>query len=407
MNGGMNLNNLNIRSEWAELKRSEEKINKIICKFLREKYHDTLAREAKYAYEAEINELIKDSNKPWYEARQEVIDQALVVYDDFAEEVFGRFDEEVIPNSDRFRKSLYSVIIEQTIPDDIKEKMSREIKKQLLQVKQFEWTPGRKIAMGKRAANTYNNIYKIMTEYTDSEGKVIKDRMMISEVRESDFKERIKDYFYIYLNKVSFKQMPKSIQADITRKGLLNELEDAFLSNSDNRQVLAEYIASELFDTSIYSFTSAEFGSGDRKQYDFHVATDGRGYVKDTNIPKRFDMFYDSKLTVESVGAELKNYVITSQEVIDILSGSITPHRDLLAYNRRHSEDNELLLEYLLDLYQSRLYYLIDKENKEIYSLSYLVEQDKLKMDTRGLRLNEAALLNNKYQILYAKAVHK
>ena len=403
----MNLNNLNIRSEWAELKRSEEKINKIICDFLQMKMDNALALEARREYEAAINELIKDSNKPWYEAREEVIQQAQVVYEDFREEVSDRFEMEVTPNSDRFRKTLYSVIIDQTIPDDIKEKMSREIKKQLLQVKQFEWTPGRKISMGQRASNTYNNIYKIMTEYTDSDGKVVKDEIMMSEIRRDDFRERIKDYFYIYLNKVSFKQMPKSIQADITRKGLLNELEDTLWTNSANRRELAEYIASELFKTSIYSFSSDEFGTGDRKQYDFHVAADARGYVKDTNIPKRFDMFYDSKLTVESVGAELKNYVITSQEVIDILSGSMTPHKDLLAYNRRHSEDNELLLEYLLDLYHDRLYYLIDKENKEIYSLSYIVEQDKLKMDTGGLRLNEAALLNNKYQILYAKAVHK
>lgn len=400
-------NNLNIRSDWIELKRNEEKINKIICEFLREKFYNTLVTEANREYEAAINELIKDTNEPWYEAREKVIKQGLVVYDDFIQEVFDKFDIEVTPNSDRFRKSLYSAIIEQDIPDDIKEKMSREIKRQLLQVKKFEWTPGRKIAMGKRAANTYENIYKIMTEYTNDEGKTVKDKTMISEIRENDFKERIKDYFYIYLNKVSFKQMPKTIQADITRKGLINELEDALLSNSENRQILAEYIASELFDDSILSFTSTEFGSGDRKQYDFHVATDGRGYVKGTNIPKRFDMFYDSKLTTEGVGAELKNYVITSQEVIDILSNSMTPHKDLLAYNRRHSEDNELLLEYLLDLYHDRLYYLIDKKNKEIYSLSYLVEQDQLKMDTGGLRLDEVALLNNKYQLLYAKAVHK
>ena len=403
----MNLNNLNIRSEWAELKRSEEKINKIICDFLRMKMDNALALEAKHEYEAAINELIKDSSKPWYEARQEVIEQAQVAYEDFEQMVIDRFETEVTPNSDRFRKTLYSVIIDQNIPDDIKEKMSREIKRQLLRVKQFEWTEGRKIAMGQRASNTYKNIYKIMTEYTDSDGNIHKDEIMMSEIQKDDFRERIKDYFYIYLNKVSFKQMPKSIQADITKKGLLNELEDAMLSNSSNRKVLAEYIASELFKTSLYSFYSDEFGTGNRKQYDFHVIASANGYIEGTSIPKRFDMFYDSKLTVESVGVELKNYVITSQEVIDILSGSMTPHKDLLAYNRRHSEENELLLEYLLDLYHNRLYYLIDKENKEIYSLSYLVEQDKLKMDTGGLRLNEAALLNNKYQILYAKAVHK
>ena len=145
------------------------------------------------------------------------------------------------------------------------------------------------------------------------------------------------------------------------------------------------------------------------KEYDFHTETilsykNKKGFEDAV----RFDMFFDSKTNLMSLGTRLDDYIITSAKVIDILENSTNMNSSLATYNNQHSKDNELLLEYLLSIYKDlKYYYLIEKEKKEVYSLSYLVDKDKIYLDPNGLYLNQMALLDNKYQLLYAKAVRK
>lgn len=405
-------NNLNIRSEWAEFVRKEEGINKIICKYLRELY---IVNIENYAYQAYIEILGGRKGKtPTDEEKY----NAYKSIEETTNKLLAKFDSKMEPNSEFFRKQLFEAITQYTIPKEQKDKMIELFEQRFLKVKDQKWTEGRKSAWGRRASTDTDSVIKIFNNIDKAKEKKDTEIIIPDDINPADMQERIKGYYYEFFSeknrkdrKGNFLVTPEE-QAKRSAKGLVNELEDAMLENSDVRGDLVAYIATELYNMIEDERAKAraiERSPGKNKEYDFHseaILT----YQNEEGLADaaRFDMFFDSKTNLMSLGVRLDNYIITSAEIIDILENSTNMNSSLLNYNNQHSKDNELLLEYLLSIYKDlKYYYLIEKEKKEVYSLSYLVNEDKLCLDPNGLYLNQAALLDNKYQLLYAKAVHK
>lgn len=408
----MYLGNLNIRSEWAEFVRKEEEVNKIICKYLRELYAANIGYLSNQTY-IEIlggrkDKLLTDEER--YNARKSI--------DETTDKLLAAFDSKMKPNSPFFRKQLFEAITQTTIPKEQKDDMIKLFEQRFLKVKDQKWTEGRKSAWGRRASTDTESVIKILNNIDESKGKKVKEIIIPSNINIEDMQERIKGFYYEFSSEKNRKDrngnflVTPETQAQRSAKGLANELEDAILDNSDVRGDLAIYIATELYNMIEDERAKAiaiERSPGKNKEYDFHTeAILSYKNEKGLEDAARFDMFFDSKTNLMSLGARLDKYIITSAEVIDILENSTHMESSLLTYNNQHSKDNELLLEYLLSIYKDlKYYYLIEKEKKEVYSLSYLVDKDKICLDPNGLYLNQTALLDNKYQLWYAKAVRK
>lgn len=408
----MYLDNLNIRSEWAEFVRKEEEVNKIICKYLRDLY---AAKIGNYAYQTYVEILggRKDktpTDEEKYNAHKSI--------EETTDKLLAQFDSKMEPNSEFFRKQLFEAITQYTIPKEQKDKMIELFEQRFLKVKNQKWTEGRKSAWGRRASTDTDSVIKIFNNIDKSKKKKDTEIIIPDDINPVDMQERIKGFYYEFFSEKNRKDQDGNFlvtpeeQAKRSAKGLVNELEDAMLENSDIRNDLAAYIATELYNMIEDERAKAhavERSPGKNKEYDFHseaILT----YQNEEGLEDeaRFDMFFDSKTNLMSLGVRLGKYVITSAQVIDILEKSTNMRSSLLTYNNRDSKDNELLLEYLLSIYKDlKYYYLIEKEKKEVYSLSYLVDEDELWLDPNGLYLNQAALLNNRYQLLYAKAVRK
>lgn len=408
----MYLDNLNIRSEWAEFVRKEEEVNKIICKYLRDLY---AANIENYAYQTYIEILggRKDktpTDEEKYNAHKSI--------EETTDKLLAKFDSKMEPNSEFFRKQLFEALTQYTIPKEQKDKMIELFEERFLKVKDQKWTEGRKSAWGRRASTDTDSVIKIFNNIGKSKKKKDTEIIIPDDINPVDMQERIKGFYYEFFSEKNRKDQDGNFlvtpeeQAKRSAKGLVNELEDAMLENSDIRNDLAAYIATELYNMIEDERAKAhaiERSPGKHKEYDFHSEAiltyqSEEGVADET----RFDMFFDSKTNLMSLGVRLGKYIITSAQVIDILEKSTNMRESLLDYNNKHSKENELLLEYLLSIYKDlKYYYLIEKEKKEVYSLSYLVDEDELWLDPNGLYLNQAALLDNKYQLLYAKAVRK
>ncbi len=408
----MYLGNLNIRSEWAEFVRKEEEVNKIICKYLRELYALNIEDYAHKTYIDVTGGIKKDL--PTEEERY----NALKYIDEFVNEEMADFDSKMKPNSKFFRRQLFEAITKQTIPQEQKDKMIKLFEQRFLQVKNQKWTTGRKSAWGRRASTDTDSVIKIFNNIDKSNEKENTEIIIPDDIDPEDMQRRIKDFYYQFFNKKNRKDRKGNFvvtpedQAKFSAIGLANELEDAMLENSDIRRYLATYIATELYniiEDERAKAIATERSPGKNKEYDFHTETIlSYKNKKGLEDAAKFDMFFDSKTNLMSLGVRLDDYIITSAKVIDILENSTHMESSLLTYNNQHSKDNELLLEYLLSIYKDlKYYYLIEKEKKEVYSLSYLVDKDKICLDPNGLYLDQTALLDNKYQLWYAKAVRK
>lgn len=408
----MYLDNLNIRSEWAEFVRKEEEVNKIICKYLRDLY---AAKIENYAYQTYVEILggRKDktpTDEEKYNAHKSI--------EETTDKLLAQFDSKMEPNSEFFRKQLFEAITQYTIPKEQKDEMIKLFEQRFLKVKDQKWTEGRKSAWGRRASTDTDSVIEIFNNIDKSKKKKDTKIIIPDDINPVDMQERIKGFYYEFFSEKNRKDQDGNFlvtpeeQAKRSAKGLVNELEDAMLENSDIRNDLAAYIATELYNMikdERAKVHAIERSPGKHKEYDFHseaiLTHQNEERLADEAI---FDMFFDSKTNLMSLGVRLDKYVITSAQVIDILEKSTNMRSSLLTYNNRDSKDNELLLEYLLSIYKDlKYYYLIEKEKKEVYSLSYLVDEDELWLDPNGLYLNQAALLNNRYQLLYAKAVRK
>lgn len=408
----MYLDNLNIRSEWAEFVRKEEEVNKIICKYLRDLY---AAKIENYAYQTYVEILggRKDktpTDEEKYNAHKSI--------EETTDKLLAQFDSKMEPNSEFFRKQLFEAITQYTIPKEQKDKMIELFEQRFLKVKDQKWTEGRKSAWGRRASTDTDSVIKIFNNIDKSKKKKDTEIIIPDDINPVDMQERIKGFYYEFFSETNRKDQDGNFlvtpeeQAKRSAKGLVNELEDAMLENSDIRNDLAAYIATELYNMikdERAKVQAIERSPGKNKEYDFHSeATLTYHNTEGLKDEAKFDMFFDSKTNLMSLGVRLGKYVITSAQIIDILEKSTNMRSSLLTYNNRDSKDNELLLEYLLSIYKDlKYYYLIEKEKKEVYSLSYLVDEDELWLDPNGLYLNQAALLNNRYQLLYAKAVRK
>ena len=76
--------------------------------------------------------------------------------------------------------------------------------------------------------------------------------------------------------------------------------------------------------------------------------------------------------------------------------------------NSKLSKDNELLLEYLYNQYSNEpYYYFIDKSKEEAYPISYLIDNNLLYMDPKGLDLVTEIIAGNRYHAVYGKAIRK
>lgn len=417
----MNLNDLSIRSEWAKFVQNEDKLNKVICGLLRRNYEDEINYRTDRFYSESRREK-EARNEVWTDADDYEIKKR---NDAFKADALKQFDERVKPGTEEFHKNLYLAVKGMVIDQKQKEELIKMFEARFLKAKDYEskWTrDGRKKAIGKRAAEDTDKYIKALAHYTGPDGSITQEQLdAFAEgyVGTKAAQEHIKSAYYTFLSKIKKRHpvtgdivISTEKQAKQSARGLVAELEDALIDNSDLRKVVAKYAAEEftrLANGELESQKSSEQGSGDRMQYDFHTKVtslfrDDKGYVN-----SELNMFWDSKSAEFGLGSTIENYVITSQEVIELLEESDSMRDDLLRYNMVPSSENELLLEYLLDLYgKLKYYYLIDSKKKQVYPLSYLVKEDRLQMDPSGLYINQSVLLNdNKYQLLYAKAQRK
>lgn len=417
----MYLGNLNIRSEWAKFVENEDKLNKVLCGLLRCKYEDEIDYKTK-SFHSESRREKEARNEVWTDADEYDMKKRTDV---FKTDALKEFDEQVKPGTEDFHKYLYLAVKGMAIDPKLKEELIKMFEARFLKAKDYEskWTrDGRKKAIGKRAAEDTDKYIKALARYTGPDGSMTQEQLdEFSEdyVGTKAAQEHIKSAYYTFLSKIKKRHpvtgdivISAKKQAKQSAHGLVAELEDALIDNSDLREDIASLAAKEftrLAHGKLEMQKSSEQGSGDRMQYDFHTKVtnlfrDDKGYVS-----SEFNMFWDSKSVEFGLGSTIENYVITSQEVIDLLEESGDMRNDLLRYNMVPSSENELLLEYLLDLYgKLKYYYLIDSKKEQVYPLSYLVKEDRLQMDPSGLYINQSVLLNdNKYQLLYAKAQRK
>lgn len=395
------MNDLEIRSQWSRIRDEEDKINKIMCDYLWFKNENDILRYASRLFDKEVENLIDPQDKrSWGEARAEAQKIMNKSMDDFLKEAEDDFNADLKPNSPKFRSLLYQAL-EDTEFDTFTKKDIQALVTQTLHKVRTNWSKYNSISQGLLATNLTVQI---------------EDLLKISYDGELDFntaREHIKDALYQYRGKLQ-QGMPPDVQDKLTSEGLVNELEDAIWSNSANRQEVAEFIWNSLYNdykNVIGEPTTTEKSSGENLNYDFK--TIAKGWLNDTErrntaLEKQVKLFFDSKASVSGIGSRTNNFLISSEEVIDVINSESDSHEALLKYNRKPSYDNQLLLEYLISQYKDRpLYYLIDKANKEVYSLSYLVDEDMLKMDTGGLHLLTHEITKGKYMIQYAKATKK
>lgn len=392
---------MDIRSQWAHIKDKEDEINKIVCDYLWFKNENQILRHASHLFDREVENLIDPNDKrAWGEAREEAQKILNKDLDDFLKKAEDDFVAGLKPNSPKFRSLLYQAL-EDTEFDAFTKKDLEALITQTLHKVKLNWSKYNSISQGLLATNLTVQI---------------EDLLKISYEGELDFntaREHIKDALYQYRNKLQ-QGMPPDVQDKLTSEGLTNELEDAIWSNSANRQEMAEYIWNALYNDYKNVFqepTTKEKSSGENLNYDFKTIASGLlndVQRRNTVLEKQVRLYFDSKASLSGIGSKTNNFLISSEEVIQAINLEQDSHEALLKYNRRASYDNQLLLEYLISQYKDRpLYYLIDKANKEIYSLSYLVDEDMLKMDTGGLHLLTHEMTKGRYMIQYAKATKK
>lgn len=388
------MNNIDIRAEWAKIKAEEQRINKLLADYLYPVTADMIYREAEQLFNAEINSRIaNDDSRPWYEAKEQAIIELDKTLDDFIQEAASNLE----PDSDsrEFRRALFDCIIQKKIDKETKTQIRDLIVETLKQVKKKGELDRGDISQGKLATNLTIKIEGVLKGKYDSE-------------RDGSIRDHVKDTLYEYQGHVAGGADPNDQQYQ-SAAGLANEIEDICKSNILARQELAEYIIKQIY-MGIKNVHSGEFSSGGNKNYDRH--TIARGYLEyedgSTGLPQ-FDMYFDSKNSLAGIGSSTEKFIISSQDVITHILMSEMFDDNLRAYNKnKASMDNELLLEYLVQQYSKRpIYYLIDKEKKEVYPLSYLVDEDKLMMDPAGLSLLTNEMAKGKYMIQYAKAIVK
>lgn len=390
------MNNSNIKAAWAQIKNEEDRINNLIAEYLDYLNESLIWKEAERMYSREIERLASHNNTdPWYVAMERAAEECQSKVEDYIEDARGLFPA-TKPNSPEFRHSLFNLIIQRRLDKETKKKIDDLIMETLQKVREKGSIERTDISQGQLA-----------TSLTLKVQDVLIDNGYKGEIDDS-LREHIKNGLYEYRSHAATGELSEEEQQKLSRDGLANEIEDICVSNILARKDLVKEIA-EMIYTGIKDIQVKETGSGDNYNYDRHTKAKGYFYHDDNNVStKEFDMYFDSKSNLKSLGSRQDNFIISSQDVITHIIASQTFDKNLRRYNRKPSADNELLLEYLIQQYGQRpIYYLIDKKKEEIYPLSYLVDSNQLKMDPNGLSLALNDLTNGIYKITYAKAVTK
>ena len=388
------MNNIDIRAEWARIRAEEQHINKILAEYLFPITEDMVYREAQQLLNSEVESRIaNDDSRPWYEAKEQAMMELDKTLDDFIQEATANLEPD--PDSREFRRALFNCIIQKQLDKETKKEIRDLIVQTLKQVKQKGVLDRGDISQGKLATNLSIKIEGVLKSKYNGE-------------KDGSLRDHVKDALYEYQGHVAKGADPDK-QQYLSAAGLTNEIEDICKSNILARQDLAEYIIKQIYD-GIESVHSAEFSSGANKNYDRRTMARGYLYHEDrtASLPQ-FDMYFDSKHTLTSLGSRVDDFIISSQDVITHILMNEMFDDNLKAYNEnKTSMENELLLEYLVQQYSKRpVYYLIDKQKQEVYPLSYLVDEDKLMMDPKGLSLLANEMSKGIYMIQYAKAIVK
>ena len=295
----MYLGNLNIRSEWAEFVRKEEQVSQIICKYLRELYATDMGNIAQQKYA----EIIGDREKNLLTEEEKYNKNKYI--DDIVNEQLADFDSKMAPNNKFFRKQLFEALTKNTIPQEQKNDMIKLFEQRFLKVKDQNWTEWRKSAWGRRAATDTVSVVKILNKINKSkEKKDTKTFIVPDHVNFEDMQERIKGFYYEFFSEKNRKDRNGNFvitperQAERSAKGLVNELEDAILDNSDARGWLVTCVVSELYNMigdELSGVQITERSPGKHKEYDFHTEAlftykHKEGFLNAVG----FDMFFDS-----------------------------------------------------------------------------------------------------------------
>lgn len=387
------MNNIDIKAEWAKIKSEETRINKLLVDYLFPVTEDMVRREANSIFESEIDRIMDKDTLPWYEARQQAIAELDKQLDDYVQEAISNLQPN--PDSQEFRQALFSRIVNKRLDDETKKEIKQVIVDTLKKVKQTKSLDRADISQGKLASSLTLKIEGILAGKYKAE-------------TDGSLREHIKDGLYEYRNHVANGSNDKK-QQNLSSTGITNEIEDICKSNILARQDLAEFILQGIY-AGIKNVSSGEFSSGANKNYDRHTMARGYLHYEDgtADLPQ-VDIYFDSKASLAGIGSSTNNFIISSQDVITHILMSEMFDDNLRQYNKnKHSADNELLLEYLVQQYNKRpIYYLIDKDKEEVYPLSYLVDEDKLMMDPGGLSLIANEMSKGIYMIQYAKAIVK
>lgn len=390
------MNNTNIKTMWAQIKREEDRINKPIAEYLDYLNESLIWREAERMYGREIERLSSHYDTvPWYEAMERAAEECQSTVEDYIEDARELFPE-IKSNSPEFRHSLFNLIIQQRLPEKTKKEIDKLIMETLKKVREKGSLDRNDISQGKLATSLTLKVQKVLID-SGYKGEI-----------DDSLREHIKNTLYEYRNHAAKGRIPIDKQQEFSTEGLRNEIEDICVTNILARKDLVEKITKMLY-TGIQDMLVTETSSGDNYNYDRHTKATGLLYHDDNSVDvKKFDMYFDSKSNLRSLGTEQENFIISSQDVITHIIASEEFNKNLLQYNRKPSIDNELLLEYLIQQYGQRsIYYIIDKKKEEVYPLSYLVDSNQLKMDPKGLSLVLNDLTKGIYKITYAKAVTK
>lgn len=390
------MNNNNIRTAWTQMKSEEDKINKLIAEYLDYLNEDLIWKEAERLFNEEIDRLAsRYKTDAWYVARERAIAECQLTVDDYIKDIKDLYPK-MNPDSPEFRHSLFNLIIQRRLDEETKKAINNLIMETFEKVREKGSIERTDISQGQLATSLTLKVQKVLID-SGYKGEI-----------DDSLREHIKNGLYEYRNHAATGKLPIDKQQELSRDGLTNEIEDICVSNILARKDLVEQIASVLY-AGIQDMVITETGSGDNYNYDRHTKAKGSFYHDDNSYSvKELDMYFDSKSNLASLGSTEENFIITSQDVITHILASQTFDDNLREYNKKHSMENELLLEYLIQQYGQRpIYYIIDKKKEEIYPLSYLVDTDQLKMDPAGLSLSLNDLAKGIYKITYAKAVTK
>ena len=264
---------------------------------------------------------------------------------------------------------------------------------------------GKSIAIGQYASN----IAKRLTSSKKGPKMNIDSKLL---------QDTVKGYLHMMNSTASnpkVSNLSKSLNQQLS--GAINEVEDLLVDNLAKSTDFIAQLARELESdtTTISTIRTSVSHSAGKAPYDFLIEAKGYDRFGFPRALKKYSKFYfDSKRRGEGIGTTQYDPIVSNVDVLLNLNGITTlPQADkaLQAYNQNTSLQNALLLEYLYQEYQSTpIYYLIDKSKKEMYSLDYLVQSNKIDLDPGGLNFvnlyfNTKGVLEG--QLNYAKGRQK